>query len=301
MSLQRFRIFAAIVESGSLTAAAEALGHSKAVVSFNLKQLEAELGVALLTRSTRRLQLTETGRRFYQDCLHVLRMAQTAMDDARRGHGGLQGTLSVSTTPEYGRRRVIPALAAFSLLHPRLAVRLESSSRHADLISQQVDVAIRLGSLSDSSYRARLLEEFDIWPVASPGYLAQPDKQVESVDGLARADWLAHSRLAAPLRWKLTGKDGEAMLDAGDAPRIVADTSGALLDFARQGCGVALLPDWQVTDDVAAGALARLLPDWAFPRQGVYAVYPDTRHLPEKVRAFIDFFADYLAPRQGEG
>ncbi|WP_434632562.1 LysR family transcriptional regulator [Chromobacterium sp. CV08] len=304
MSLQRFRIFAAVVECGSLTAAAAALGHSKAVVSFNLKQLEADLGVALLTRSTRRLQLTETGRRFYDDCRRVLQMAQSAMDDARRGHGGLRGTLSVSSTAEYGHLRVVPALAAFARRHPGLTVRHASSSQHADLISQQFDVAIRLGTLVDSSYRARLLENFDIWPVASPDYLAQAGRAVRTVDELARACWLAHSRLTAPLRWRLSRETDDGMeeteLDAGDAPRIVADTSGALLDFARHGCGVALLPDWQVGDDLAAGRLIRLLPDYRFPRQGVYAVYPDTRHLPEKVRAFIDFFADYLATRQGE-
>ncbi|UTH75364.1 LysR substrate-binding domain-containing protein [Chromobacterium sp. IIBBL 290-4] len=302
MSLQRFRIFTAIVESGSLTAAAAALGQSKAVVSFNLKQLETELGAALLLRSTRRLQLTETGRRFYEDCRRVLEQAQAAMDGARLRHGGLDGTLSLSTTPEYARWRLIPALAAFARLHPRLRIRQASSSQHADLISEQVDVAIRLGTLADSSYRARLLESFDIWPLASPEYLSQPGQAIRDIDDLARARWLAHSRLTAPLRWRLCRDTADGMeeteLDAGDAPMVYADTSGALLEFARQGSGVALLPDWQAKEDLEAGRLVHLLPDYRFPRQGVYAVYPDTRHLPEKVRAFIDFFADYLGEAQ---
>ena len=300
MSLQRFRIFVAVVDAGSQTAAAAALGLSKAVVSFNLKQLETELGVALLTRSTRRLELTETGRRFYHDCQHVLQQAQAAMDSARQQHRGLQGTLRLSATGEYSHYRITPALAAFARLHPQLRIRHSSSSQHADLISEQFDVAIRLGQLGDSSYRARLIEHFDIWPVASPGYLAQAGFAVATPDDLARADWLAHSRLAAPLRWLLRSETGEETeLDVRGGARISADTSGALLDFARRDCGVALLPDWLAREDVGRGRLTRLLPDYSFPRQGVYAVYPDTRHLAEKVRVFIDFVCGYAAAEAG--
>ncbi|OHX21332.1 LysR family transcriptional regulator [Chromobacterium sphagni] len=298
MSLQHFRIFVAVVDAGSQTAAADALGLSKAVVSFNLKQLETELGVSLLARSTRRLELTETGRRFYHDCQQVLQQAQTAMDNARQQHGGLQGTLRLSATVEYGHYRILPALAAFARLHPQLRIRHSSSSQQADLISEQFDVAIRLGTLVDSSYRARLIERFDIWPLASPSYLAQPGRSVDTLDDLARADWLAHSRLATPLRWPLQREGETVELDVRGGARIVADTSGALLDFALRGCGVALLPDWLAREAVAAGRLRRLLPEYAFPQQGVYAVYPATRHLAEKVRVFIDFVCGYAA---GEG
>ncbi|MBH1995001.1 MAG: LysR family transcriptional regulator, partial [Burkholderiales bacterium] len=202
ISLDRLGIFIAIVDAGSLTAAAAVLGQSKAVVSFNLKQLEAELGVSLLTRSTRSLALTDVGRRFYEDCQRVLSEAHGAIETARQGQQGLRGTLRLTTTVEYGSRTVIPALIAFAAAHPQLQIQHSSSSSHEDLISGRYDLAIRMGSLNDSSYRAALIEPYAIWPVASPAYLASlPARDIASLPDLQRARWLAHSRLASPLRW----------------------------------------------------------------------------------------------------
>ena len=295
ISLDRLGIFIAIVDAGSLTAAAAVLGQSKAVVSFNLKQLEAELGVSLLTRSTRSLALTDVGRRFYEDCQRVLSEAQGAIETARQGHQGLRGTLRLTTTVEYGSRTVIPALIAFAAAHPQLQIQHSSSSSHEDLISGRYDLAIRMGSLNDSSYRAALIEPYAIWPVASPAYLASlPARGIASLDDLQRARWLAHSRLAAPLRWDVQTQDGPAAFTAQDDAAIHSDSSSALLGCALGGCGVALLPQWQVEAEVRAGRLRRLLPDVVFPQQGVYAVYPNTQHIAEKVRAFIDFLRAFV-------
>lgn len=170
LNLQRLAIFAAVVEAGSFTAAAAALGQTKAVVSFNVKQLENELGVSLLARSTRRLSLTDAGERFYQRSLQLLQEAENVLDDVRRDHHGLSGVLRITSTPEYGALVVAPALAAFSRQHPRLRIQHVSSSYHADLISERFDVAIRLGQLADSSHRAALIDCFAIFPVAAPGY-----------------------------------------------------------------------------------------------------------------------------------
>ena len=295
ISLDRLSIFIAIVDAGSLTAAAAVLGQSKAVVSFNLKQLEAELGVSLLTRSTRSLALTDVGRRFYEDCQRVLSEAQGAIETARQGHQGLRGTLRLTTTVEYGSRTVIPALIAFAAAHPQLQIQHSSSSSHEDLISGGYDLAIRMGSLNDSSYRAALIESYAIWPVASPAYLASlPAKGIASLDELQRARWLAHSRLAAPLRWDVQTPDGPAAFSVQNDAAIQSDAASALLGFALGGCGVALLPQWQVEGEVRAGRLRRLLPDVVFPEQGVYAVYPNTQHIAEKVRAFIDFLRAFV-------
>ncbi|MFH0129388.1 LysR family transcriptional regulator [Variovorax sp. VaC1] len=292
VSLNRLNAFVAVVEAGSFTAAAEQLAQSKAVVSFNIKQLEAELGVSLLTRSTRRLVLTDVGQRFYRDCQNVLREAQEAIDTARKAHVGLGGTLRITTTTEYGVHAVVPALAAFARENPLLEIRHASSSQREDLISERFDLAIRLGRLEDSSYRASLIETFDIVAVAAPDYLKRvPGKKIATPDELGRAQWLGHSRLPAPRRWSLqTPQGGRTTLEI-DAPAamIVTDSASTLRAFALQGAGVALLPEWLVRDDIRAGHLRRLLPDHRFPVQSVYALYPDTRHVPEKVRAFIDF------------
>jgi DNA-binding transcriptional LysR family regulator len=295
ISLDRLGIFIAIVDAGSLTAAAAVLGQSKAVVSFNLKQLEAELGVSLLTRSTRSLALTDVGRRFYEDCQRVLSEAHGAIETARQGHGGLRGTLRLTTTVEYGSRTVIPALIAFAAAHPQLQIQHSSSSSHEDLISGRYDLAIRMGSLNDSSYRAALIEPYAIWPVASPAYLASlPGQGIATLPDLQRARWLAHSRLSSPLRWDVRTPDGGMDFAAQDDAVIQSDSASALLGFVLGGCGVALLPQWLVEAEVRAGRLRHLLPDVVFPPQGVYAVYPHTQHIAEKVRAFIDFLRAFV-------
>ena len=158
VSLDRFDIFRAVVEAGSLTAAADRLGLSRAVVSFNLKRLEQELGVTLLLRSTRHLALTEAGEQFLQHCVQALDAAQAAIDAARRDQHQLQGVLRLTTTPEYAQLRLIPALEAFRARHPALQLHLSTSPAPADLIPERFDLAIRLGRLPDSGLHASELE-----------------------------------------------------------------------------------------------------------------------------------------------
>jgi DNA-binding transcriptional LysR family regulator len=288
INLQRTAMFVAVADSGSFTAAAEAMGLTKAVVSFNIRQLEDELGVTLLLRSTRRLTLTEAGRLFHQRSVALLKDAERLKDDVRANHAGLTGELRITTTPEYGSQVVVPLLAEFSQQHPDLRVRHVSSSLHADLISERFDVAIRLGTLADSRYHAALITQFTIFPVATPGWLR--NHPVESLEQLAKADWIIHERLASPLRWQVNDACGEpATLEIKKAPRLFADSAQALMVFALAGCGVALLPEWLVRHALDDGKLVSVLPEYTFARQGIYAVYPDAPHVPAKVRTFIDF------------
>ena len=288
INLQRTAMFVAVADTGSFTAAAEAMGLTKAVVSFNIRQLEDELGVTLLLRSTRRLTLTEAGRLFHQRSVALLKDAERLKDDVRANHAGLTGELRITTTPEYGSQVVVPLLAEFSQQHPDLRVRHVSSSLHADLISERFDVAIRLGTLADSRYHAALITQFTIFPVATPGWLR--NHPVESLEQLAKADWIIHERLASPLRWQVNDACGEpATLEIKKAPRLFADSAQALMVFALAGCGVALLPEWLVRHALDDGTLVSVLPEYTFARQGIYAVYPDAPHVPAKVRTFIDF------------
>lgn len=291
LNLQRVSIFVTVVDSGSFTAAAELLGQTRAVVSFNIKQLEADLGVSLLTRTTRRLMVTEAGQRFYTHGQKLLQDAALAEEDARSGHQGLNGLLRITTTPEYGVYKIVPALAAFSQLHPQLKIQHSASSHHANLVAERFDVAIRMGHIADSGYRAAPIEKYTIIPVASPDYLHNGGFSAPAgLDELKAMRWMAHSRLDAPLIWEIeTPQKTRQLLDIQTQAVITADSSSALRAFALRGAGVALLPEWLVTDDIAAGHLLHLLPDFRFPRQSVSAVYPNTRHIPAKVRAFIDF------------
>lgn len=218
LNLQRVTMFIAVVDAGSFTQAAAALGQTKAVVSFNVRQLENELGVTLLLRSTRRLRLTDAGALFYQRGVALLKAAENLQDEVRASHSGLSGELRITTTPEYGAQVIIPALAAFSRHHPALRVRHVSSSHHADLISERFDVAIRLGTLADSRYRATRIASFAILPVASPAWLAS--HPLQTLSDLAQADWIIHERLPAPLRWQLrTDEQAEVDFTIVNAPR----------------------------------------------------------------------------------
>jgi len=288
LNLHRTAMFIAVADTGSFTTAAEAMGLTKAVVSFNIRQLEEELGVTLLLRSTRRLTLTEAGRLFHQRSVRLLREAEQLQDDVRANHTGLTGDFRITTTPEYGTQVVVPLLAEFSQQHPDLRVRHVSSSLHADLISERFDVAIRLGTLADSRYRAALITTFNIVPVATPGWLV--NHRVESLEQLAEADWIIHERLASPLRWQVKDADERLVsFEIKHAPRLYADSAQVLMAFALAGGGVALLPEWLVRNALDAGDLVSLLPEYTFAQQGIYAVYPDARHVPAKVRTFIDF------------
>ena len=283
LNLQRTAMFIAVADTGSFTAAAEAMGLTKAVVSFHIRQLEEELGVTLLLRTTRRLTLTEAGKLFHQRSVMLLRDAERLQDDVRANHAGLTGELRITTTPEYGSQVVVPLLAEFSQLHPDLRVRHVSSSLHADLIAERFDVAIRLGTLADSRYHAALMTSFTILPVATPCWLA--NHPVDSLEQLAEADWIIHERLTSPLRWQVRGVDRHPVsFEIRKAPRLYADSAQALMAFALAGCGVALLPEWLVRNALDAGKLVSLLPEYTFAQQGIYAVYPDARHVPAKVR-----------------
>lgn len=296
LDMQRLEIFVAVVEAGSFTRAAQTLGLTKAVVSFNIKKLEEKLGVSLLTRSTRQVAVTDSGERFYHRCLRLLQEAESVFNDVRSDHSGLSGVLRITTTHEYGAHVVVPALAAFSAEHPQLRIQHVSSSKNDDLIAGRFDVAIRLGQLTDSSHHAKLIDRFEILPVASPAYLKRDGGTHSlSLEQLAEASWLAHTRLATPLNWQVLTPEGESVLfRAHFPPVIMADSAASLLAFARCGAGIALLPAWLVQDDVNNGQLVHLLPNHRFPRQGIYALYPNTRHVPEKVRMFIDFLQNWV-------
>lgn len=294
LNLQRMTIFVAVVDTGSFTAAATALGQTKAVVSFNIRQLENELGVTLLLRSTRRITLTEAGALFYQRGVGLLKAAENLQDEVRASHVGLSGELRITSTPEYGAQVIIPLLAEFSRLHPDLRIRHVASSHHADLIAERFDVAIRLGQLADSRYHAAQIARFAILPVAAPEWLA--GNPVDSLDALAQAEWLIHERLPAPLRWQVTDASGKnALLEIRRPARLFADSAQALMAFALAGAGVALLPEWLVKGALENGRLVQVLPDYRFAQQGIYAVYPDAQHVSAKVRVFID----YLRTRAG--
>jgi Transcriptional regulator len=203
----------------------------------------------------------------------MLEAARLAIDEARSEHTELKGTLRITTTVEYALAKVVPALELFRALHPDLNVQLSTSSTHADLISERFDVALRLGRVLDSSHRAVQLSTFEILPVASPAFVARV-APINSVQALEQTPWLEHGRVGELSITEVCSAVNRPYQPNPALARIKADNSSVLQAFALTGQGVAILPDWLIEDDLQAGRLVRLLPEWQLTRQGVYGAIP---------------------------
>ena len=293
VNLNRLAVFVALVRAGSFTAAAAQLGMTKAMVSQHLLRLERELGVTLIVRSTRRMALTEAGEAFHADCVPLLEQAEAAIERVGTQRSTPTGTLRLTTSTDYGTAVLAPALAEFHRLHPLLHVDLVINDQINDLIAERFDMAVRIGWLRDSSLRATKLGSFRQLVMASPAYLAEHDTPRRPED-LPTHGWIAMSALATPLRWTFT---------RGRTRRIVrmrqvmqANNAAAIRALVLAGAGVAVLPDYLAEDDIRAGRLQVLLPQYHLLEGGIHAVYPDPQP-PAKVRAFIDFMRDRLAKR----
>ncbi len=294
-NLEGLQVFAAVAEAGGFTAAAEKLGTTKANVSVQIGRLETQLGVSLFTRTTRRVRLTEAGRALYADSAPALQALREALAQASSGEVALSGTLRLTGAIDHCIQSLAPAVARFGALHPALQLELLTSDRVVDLVAEGVDLAIRLGTLRDSSLRAIKLGEFEQWVVASPAYLDRAGIPAQP-EALSQHDWAALTLLKTPLTWTFS-RPGEDDVSVRMKSRLRADSSASLRALLLAGAGISTLDHLGVERDVQAGRLVRLLTDWTLPKGGVYAVFPPGRHVPAHVRAFIDFYRDYLGQK----
>lgn len=293
LKLNQLNSFVAVVEAGSFTRGAQRSGQSKALVSLHVKQLETELGVSLLHRSTRSLSLTETGTRFYQDCLQVLQAAQLAVENARNDQQSLRGTLRISASAGYGSSVIVPALAQFAMQHPDLKIEYLGADQYSDLVAEGLDLAIRIGpGLLDNNYRARKIDQFRLVVVGAPALL-QRYPVPEGPQDLLSFPWVGRPQShEIPLVFDEDGMGRQTLLPT---PQVRANQFFAIQAFAEAGVGLAALPPQLVQQALATGRLHQLLPEYQLPRYEVFAVYPNTQHPPVKVRALIDFLLKYIA------
>jgi DNA-binding transcriptional LysR family regulator len=292
VNLNRLAVFVALVRAGSFTAAAEVLGMTKAMVSQHMARLENELGVTLLSRSTRRMTLTEAGQTFHAACLRILAEAEAAIAQVGRAQEQPSGTLRLTATGDYGTAVVAPALAQFLREHADMQADLVLTDHMSDLIAERFDMAIRMGWLRDSNLRSARLGSFRQLMVASPAYLARRGEP-RAITDLAAHDWVALALLATPLRWTFTAPDGSRRT-VRMRSLVQANNVTAAHALVRHGAGVSVLPDYLVTDDIRDGQLVVLMAQYSLPLCGIYAVYPG-RQPPAKVRAFIDHMRATLA------
>ncbi len=295
-NLNRLRYFVATVGAGSFTAAADRLGVAKTVVSHQVAQLEAELQVTLLKRTTRKLHLTEAGRQFYDRAVAILLDADDAFAEVARGSETPNGTLSVTAPIDYGQAVVAPAVAEFVRRFRGVGVELKFDDALLDLIDADVDVAIRLGWLADSTMLMRRLGGFRQLLVCSP-VLVESAKRALSPTGLDALPWVGNRLLRHPLDWTFEN-GGEAATVTG-TPAIMADKTPTAYACILAGAGIGVLPDFVVWRDLAEGRLLHLLPEWTLPDGGIYAVYPEGRYRAARVRRFIEVLSETEQRRPG--
>ena len=285
--------FVAVVETGSFTAAAERLDIAKSAISRRVSALEQRLGVQLLRRTTRVLSVTDTGRSFYEHSARILADLVEAEAAVQQEHGELRGTLRVALPLSFGVRHMCKPIAAFGKMHPRIDFDLDFNDRRVDLIEEGVDVAVRIGRLQDSTYVARKL--FDVRTVvcAAPHYLKTHDS-IASPQDLYNHRCLVYSNLAEPTKWVYRESDG-SQHTIEVQPALRASSGDFLTNAAAHGMGVVIQPTFIASEAIRRGTLVPILTDYVWPISPAYAIYPPTRHLSYRVRAFIDFLAERFA------
>ena len=285
--LKQLESFVTVATKGSLTATARTEGVAPAVIGRRIDALEERLGVKLLVRTTRRITLTHEGSAFLEDCQRLLTDLASAEASVSAGGVKASGHLRVTAPAGFGRRHVAPLVPRFIAQHPDVSVSLNLSDRVVDIANEGFDCAVRVGDLPDSSLISVRLADNRRQCVATPGYLQRAGVPQHPSD-LARHECLTLSSDASQTR-------GWAFQVAGEVThlrphgRLDCSDGQVLHDWCLQGLGIAWRSTWEVASEISAGRLQALLEPYAAPPNGIFAVFTHARHLPLRVRLWIDF------------
>lgn len=293
--LAAMEAFVRVTESRSFSQAARRLRSSKSVVSRLVSSLEAELGVRLFNRTTRSLTLTEAGQGYYERCARILADIDEANASVSQLQAAPRGRLRINAPMSFGFLHLAPAIPDFLARYAEVEVDMTMNDRFVDLVEDGFDLAVRIGRLADSSLVARKLAPMRRVVCASPAYLETRGFPASPED-LAAHDCLCYSNVALSDEWRFVSLDGMAW-PVEVKGRLRTNNGDALRTAALQGVGLAYLPTFIVGGDLQAGTLISLLGDYIPQDSAVHAVYPHSRHLSPKVRAFVDFLADRFGPR----
>lgn len=286
-------MFAAVVEHRSFTDAARALSVSKATVSKAVARLEAHLDTSLFNRTSRRLALTESGKRLADHARRILAEGQAAEEAAHDETADLSGLVRLGAPMTFGLLRIAPLVAEFTKAHPMVDVELHLSDARIDIVEMGLDATIRIADMPDSSLRARRLADVTMHVVASPAYLAERGRPQHPSD-LSTHDCLCYSNVTAPDVWRFNGP-GQQNVVVQVRSRLTVNSGEAMLPALRMGVGVARLPDFIVGGALAAGEVEEILIDWRPPPFGLHLVTPPSRLRPARVDALLDFLAQHHA------
>ncbi len=287
-------VFARCAELKSLSAAGRDLRLSAAVVSNRISKLEKQLGVRLLNRTTRRVNLTEEGQIFYEHCSRILH--EIELIDTTIGHksGKPKGPITVTAPAGFGRQHIAPFLPRFVELFPDIQVRLHLSDRLIDVIQEGTDVAVRIADLRAYSFIAKKLAGNTRALVAAPSYLEKHGVPSSPDDLQKHNCLLLRFPGSQQYQWTLEGPDKTTTVSVSG--NLDSDDGATLLEWCRAGAGIALKSIWEVGEDLREGRLQVVMPDWKPPGHAIYAIYPHGRLMPPRVRTFIDYLAECYGP-----
>ncbi len=297
-TLEEQQAFVTVVDGGSITAAAERLGITVSGVSRALNRLEQKLGTTLLRRTTRRLELTEEGDTFLAHCRRILAAVEEAEEALLDRHEQPQGRLRVNAAPSFMQHVVVPVIGEFRARYPGITLELDTHDRFVDLLEQRVDLAIRIGTLEDSSLHARPLGHSALRVLASPAYLARHGTP-QQVEELCHHSLLGFSQLDHLNHWPLTCADGKRL---HITPTLAASSGSTLLELALKGEGIVCLADFMTRAPRQHGTLVDVLPDHTeLVTQPINAVYYRQATLSQRTRLFMDFLAERLPAQYAHG
>lgn len=293
MDLIGMRTFCRTVEEGNLTAAAKALHITKSVASRRIQTLEDDLGVRLLARTTRGVTPTDAGAQFYERALTILSDVEDAKQSVKTASENLVGHLRITAPRSFSDIDLHEPLTAFMRENPGLTFELHLSDERVDVIGGGYDLALRVAqSLHDTSLIAKKLTNIRPLVIASPAYLdahGTPQKPEDLKDH----NCVFYANVTAAEQWRFNGPDGAKAVRVGGS---VTTNSGVMqLAIARAGLAIAALPEFFLRDALKNGDVVTILDEWDRPESGLYALYPERRLLPTKVRTLIDFLADWFA------
>jgi DNA-binding transcriptional LysR family regulator len=298
--LKQLESFVTVATKGSLTATARAEGVAPAVIGRRIDALEERLGVKLLVRTTRRISLTHEGSAFLEDCQRLLTDLASAEASVSAGGVKASGHLRVTAPAGFGRRHVAPLVPRFIALHPDVSVSLNLSDRVVDIVNEGFDCAVRVGDLPDSSLISVRLADNRRQCVAAPSYLQRAGVPQHPAD-LARHECLTLSSDASQTRGWAFRVEGEVTYLRPHG-RLDCSDGQVLHDWCLQGLGIAWRSTWEVAAEISVGRLQPLLENYAAPPNGIFAVFTHARHLPLRVRLWIDFLKqNYGSPAYWRG
>lgn len=289
--LKPIAIFQIVVDHGSFRSAAKALRMSPSVVSHHVSQLEQALGTALMYRSTRKLALTEEGKRLITHARNMVEAAETGLQEVSTRSEQPTGALNLTIPAVLSRSKLVDRIAQFTRKYPGVQLSMDFSDVRRDLIGDGFDIAIRMGWLSDSSHKARKLFEVKRSLVASKTYLnSKPEPK--TIDELSTWDWL---ELAPVWNKAETFKHNDhKQVVLKPKARISVNDANALGRLSGQGAGLAVIPDFLAEPEIASGLLREVFPDWAAEPVGVYAVWPPNAPRDGLIKRFVDHLASGL-------